>query len=217
MICVTHDIDLHITTPDPPPPETCGETTEPTEKLAEETLTQMETDARMWADEYMAQFPNATPDIRSLTAWFTNTIEATRTADQACNNRSTPPVHDFGEGQVHAHRHINPGGTEGGWVADTANVADTATIGPNAQISDNARVFDHAQVLGDAQVYCNAQVYNNATVDGSAWVSGNARVFGDARVYDSAVVYGNAQVFGDARICKNAHVIGNVATGETTT
>lgn len=33
---------------------------------------------------------------------------------------------DFGDGPVPAHRHRNPDGSEGGWVADTAHVAAVA-------------------------------------------------------------------------------------------
>lgn len=34
---------------------------------------------------------------------------------------------DFGDGPVAAHRHINPDGYEGGWIADTARVFGNAT------------------------------------------------------------------------------------------
>ena len=42
--------------------------------------------------------------------------------------------YDFadGKGSVPAHRHINPDGSVGGWVADTATVADTVYIGEDA-------------------------------------------------------------------------------------
>jgi len=44
--------------------------------------------------------------------------------------------HDFkdGKGPVPAHRHINPDGTVGGWVADTytATVHSTVFVGPDA-------------------------------------------------------------------------------------
>jgi hypothetical protein len=29
---------------------------------------------------------------------------------------------DFGDGEVPAHRHVNPDGSEGGWVADTTTL-----------------------------------------------------------------------------------------------
>ena len=47
---------------------------------------------------------------------------------------------DFGCGPVPAHRHVNPGGAIGGWVADTARV------------SGNARVYGNAWVSGDAEI-----------------------------------------------------------------
>ena len=44
--------------------------------------------------------------------------------------------YDFGNGLVSAHRHVNPDGSEGGWVADTAFVAKSAFIGPDAKVYD---------------------------------------------------------------------------------
>ena len=35
---------------------------------------------------------------------------------------------DFGFGPVPAHRHRNPDGSEGGWVADTAQVSGSARV-----------------------------------------------------------------------------------------
>ena len=50
------------------------------------------------------------------------------------------------KGPVSAHRHINPDGTLGGWVANTVCVENTAFIGANARVFGNARVYDDAQV-----------------------------------------------------------------------
>ena len=86
-----------------------------------------------------------------------------------------------GNGPVPAHRHINPDGTLGGWVADTAVVYG------NAVVSGDARVY------GDAVVYGNARVSGNARVYGDARVSGNARVSGDAKVHDlCTILWGRA-------------------------
>src|SRR3989344_6028702 len=89
-------------------------------------------------------------------------------------------TYDFrdGNGPVPAHQHVNPDGSVGGWIADTAQVAATAYIGP------------------DAVVFGNAQVYGSAQVCGSALVSENARVYGFAQVFGSAQVYGYAWVYG---------------------
>ena len=59
-------------------------------------------------------------------------------------------TYDFGSGPVPAHRHTNPDGKLGGWVADTATVTPTARIGKNAKVSGNAQVSGYAQVFGDA-------------------------------------------------------------------
>ena len=61
-------------------------------------------------------------------------------------------IFDFGSSPVPAHRHLNPGGSEGGWVADTAYVAPTAYVGPDAQVYGSAWVFDLAVVYGSALV-----------------------------------------------------------------
>ena len=105
--------------------------------------------------------------------------------EQNISNLSSTPIlslqYDFndGNGPVPAHQHVNPDGSVGGWIADTAQVAATAYIGPDAV------VFGNAQVSGDARVY------------------GSALVYGNARVYRSARVYGSAQVSGDTWVCGN--------------
>ena len=91
-----------------------------------------------------------------------------------------------GNGTVPAHRHTNPDGSIGGWVADTASVASTVWVGYEAQ------VFGNAQVLGNAWVGIYAKVYGNAKL------FDNAQIFDDARICGNAMVFGNAKVFGDA-------------------
>ena len=61
---------------------------------------------------------------------------------------------DFGYGSVPAHRHTNPDGSLGGWVANTACVDSTA------------RVFGAAQGSGTAQVSGEAWVFDEARVSG---------------------------------------------------
>lgn len=91
---------------------------------------------------------------------------------------ATETTFDFGAGPVAAHRHVNPDGSVGGWVADTATVDATAHVGADAQVYGNARVSD------------TAQVYDTARVSGNARVSGDAQVYGEARVFGAAWVYG---------------------------
>lgn len=61
---------------------------------------------------------------------------------------------DFGDGNgpVPVHRHVNPGGSLGGWVADTAMVGTKAWVEPDARVFGEARVFENALVGGSAQV-----------------------------------------------------------------
>ena len=68
------------------------------------------------------------------------------------------PFEDGNPFSVAAHRHANPDGTTGGWVAQTALVSG------NAQVSGDAWVYGNARVYGNAWVYGNARVYGNALV-----------------------------------------------------
>lgn len=69
-------------------------------------------------------------------------------------------LHDFGDskGSVRAHRHMNPLGDLGGWVANTAFVDPTAYVAKHATVTDRAHVGkqvllrDGATVSGEAQV-----------------------------------------------------------------
>ena len=71
---------------------------------------------------------------------------------------------DFGNGPVPAHRHTNPDGSLGGWVADTATVSPTAWVSGNAKVYGNAWVFGNAKVYGNAEVSGNAEVFGNTVL-----------------------------------------------------
>ena len=116
-------------------------------------------------------------------------------------------LHIFEEGReaVQAHRHINPDYSDGGWVADTAEVASTAYIGKNAQVYNFARVIDHASVDDEAEVYGNAHISGNARVYGNATATGNVQVRDDAQVYGNARLHNQVQVSGNARISEGVH------------
>lgn len=108
-------------------------------------------------------------------------------------------LYDFkdGKGPVSAHRHLNPDGTIGGWVADTARVS------PAAQVMPFAVVFGYALVMGGACVAGNARVFGHAVIANGALVTGQARVFERAVVYSlssETVLTGSVAVFGRAEI-----------------
>jgi hypothetical protein len=117
---------------------------------------------------------------------------------------------DFGDGNgpVPARRHLNPDGSEGGWVADTATVEPTAYLGPASSVFGHARVCGHARVYGDASVFGHAELFADAQVYGHAWVYGHAKVSGTARVYGRASVSDSAKVSGDAEVGGPAIVCG---------
>ena len=51
-------------------------------------------------------------------------VVTTETVQKAIRENSG--TFDFGSGPVSAHRHVNPDGSQGGWIAETARVALTA-------------------------------------------------------------------------------------------
>ncbi len=111
--------------------------------------------------------------------------------------------------------HLNPDGTKGGFVANTASVDSQAEVAPkalvvgNAQVTGNARVLNSAQVSGYAKVKNKAAVYGNARISGTAQVTGNAKVYDHARVSgDTAKVFERAKVYGEAEISGDAQVYG---------
>ena len=57
-------------------------------------------------------------------------------------------TYDFrdGNGPVPAHRHKNPDGSEGGWVAETAHVDKTVYVSGSARVSGSASVSGSARV-----------------------------------------------------------------------
>ena len=119
-----------------------------------------------------------------------------------------------GNGLVPAHRHKNPNGDFGGWVANSAIVEATVHVDFNSQVFgqawvyDNAQVLDQALVYGEAQVYNQAQVYGDARIYGKAKIFDNAHIFGKGRVSGKALVFGRVWVSGSALIFDKAQVFG---------
>lgn len=111
-------------------------------------------------------------------------------------------TYNFRHIPVPAHRHCNPDGSEGGWIAETAQVDNTAYIGEQAQIYGNARIYGHAQVSEGARVYGHAQVF------------GDARIYGHAKIYGRAQIYGRAKIYGRANVLHNAKVSNHVVISE---
>jgi CheY-like chemotaxis protein len=118
---------------------------------------------------------------------------------------------DFGAGLTPARRHVNPDGSLGGWVAETAHVEEGCTVAEKARVFDNARVFGGSLILGKATVYDYARVRDGGIVTGDASVCGSAVVEG-AVISDEAVVSGDAfvgvtaTVKGRARVTDRARV-----------
>lgn len=132
---------------------------------------------------------------------------------------------DFGSGPTAARRHVNPDGSTGGWVAETADVEPGCTVAPDAVVFGNARVFGNSFVLGSA-IVCDyarvkdggivtddARVCESATVEGAV-ICDHALVNGRAFVGSTARVKDRARVTDDARITRSSVVAGMAVVGE---
>jgi hypothetical protein len=64
---------------------------------------------------------------------------------------------NFGDGPVPAHRHLNPNGSLGGWVAESA------TVDLNVTMDEDSVVFGLASVLGPSSL-TRSSVFNEAVV-----------------------------------------------------
>lgn len=136
-------------------------------------------------------------------AIFAHTPEAL----PACYNVAvSTTLHNFGNGGglVPAHRHRNPDGTLGGWVADSAMVQNTVYIGPSAQVFDHAVVTDHVALHQRAWIAGRATVSDNVKMSNTAGVYGNAKVSGCVQLYDRAAVFGEAIVSDDVYLADSA-------------
>lgn len=103
--------------------------------------------------------------------------------------------HAFANGEkAWAKPHINPDGSIGGWVAETALVDSTCIIGPDAEVYEYAQVCDNARILGSSAVYGFARVAGDATIDD--W----------AAINDGAVVQGTAYIGNGAVICNESYI-----------
>lgn len=95
-----------------------------------------------------------------------------------------------------ARRHINPDGSEGGWVSDTAHVDPTCFIGRDACVYDEAQVLDFARIEDEAKICGNARISGNAKVSSYAYVGGFAQVGEDAIVTGASMVANRVNIFG---------------------
>jgi CheY-like chemotaxis protein/carbonic anhydrase/acetyltransferase-like protein (isoleucine patch superfamily) len=119
--------------------------------------------------------------------------------------RSPLESFDFGGGPIPARRHVNPDGSLGGWVAETADVEVGCTVAAGARIFGNARVFGNSLILGSAVVCDFARVRDGGIVTDQARVCESADVEG-AVICDQAIVNGRAFVGSTARVKDRAKV-----------
>ncbi len=72
--------------------------------------------------------------------------------------------YNFGKGMVAAHTHVNPDGTKGGIVADTAFVDEKSRIGIGSVVFGEAAIVN-SELINNASVSGNA-IVENTVVDG---------------------------------------------------
>ena len=105
-----------------------------------------------------------------------------------------------GSGPVLAHRHKNPDGSLGGWVADTAFVEVGVHVGPDVMVYGQAKVWDNAVLSGKTRVF------------GQAVISGSAKISDEAWVIDQAIVTNQAELSGDILVFGQARISGNLGS-----
>lgn len=114
---------------------------------------------------------------------------------------------------VPARRHINPDGSIGGWVADTAYVAPTAYVGPNARVCDYAQMSGYTRMNGNtrlsgyAQMHDYAQMHGNTRLSGFARMSGYTEMRGNAQLGEATRISGFARMSGDALATEMRHIL----------
>ena len=110
-------------------------------------------------------------------------------------NRLKYGKHKFHNGvETYAMPHINPDGTIGGWVAESAVVSETCYVAPEAE------VFEYAQVLGDATLL------STASASGFAVIKDKAILDDESHVTDDALIEGSALIAGVTHLGGRSHV-----------
>jgi hypothetical protein len=105
---------------------------------------------------------------------------------------------------VPAHTHVNPDGSEGGWVAETALVEPSVYVGPDSEVFGFATVTGFVRLEKDTAVSGYACLSGNALIR-SVLVTDHAQIFGDAKlmgddVHNYRAITGNASIGGSAEI-----------------
>jgi len=99
-------------------------------------------------------------------------------------------MHDFGDGEVLAHRHPNGGGI----VANTAKVSNDSFVGEGAVVYENAVVVNRSKITGNVKVHGSA-ICNNVVLED------------DVEVFGSAEVKGGVIIFGPSKISVSPKVV----------
>jgi hypothetical protein len=126
-------------------------------------------------------------DVSSYIKWWESVFSGIHRKSETAQQHETVQhtfFNRYWDPPIPAHRHVNPDGSEGGWVAETAQVDPSVYVGPNSEVFEFARVFK------------NVRLEENTVVSGSARLSGNALIR-NVHVMDHAQIFGNAKLLGD--------------------
>ena len=79
-------------------------------------------------------------------------------------------------GVLPAHQHINPDGSEGGWVADNATVGENVTIAKSAAVTRNAKIGAWAKIGDGAKIGDEAEIGADAKIGDGAEIGAGAKM-----------------------------------------
>lgn len=110
-------------------------------------------------------------------------------------NRLKYGKHKFHNGiETYAMPHINPDGTIGGWVAESAVVAETCYVAPTAEVFEYAQVLGEAMLLGSASVSGFAVIKDKAILDDESHVTDDALIEGTALIAGVTILGGRSHI-----------------------
>lgn len=124
-----------------------------------------------------------------------------------------------GEGSnLRYRRHINPDGTQGGWVSIDAHVAKTVYVGRDAKVNGIARVKGRARILdqanvsgnveGDSVVCDQARVGEGCTVRGSSMLSGQTNIQGRGSIIEGYTMLKDIGIGGENMVLLGGEFMG---------
>ena len=111
-------------------------------------------------------------------------------------------IYNFGSGPVPAHRHRNPDGSAGGWVADSSKIGTNVTIAETATVASRCKIGNRSTIGYECTL-------GNGCAIGNDCVVGNYCKFGwSCTIGDGCALYNKCKLgigcsIGDYCVLKN--------------